>query len=292
LKSKFPDWLRKRLPATGAVRETEELLASLKLNTVCKSAHCPNLGECFARHTATFLLLGDICTRNCRFCAVEGGRPAPPDSEEPLRVAEAVRRLGLTYVVLTSVSRDDLPDGGAGQFAAAVQAIHALSPDTSVEVLTPDFQGDRRAVETVASSGIAVFNHNVETAPRLYQEVRPEADFQRSLKVLEMAGQAGSITKSGLMVGLGERPAEVEEALVDLRKAGIAIVTIGQYLSPSPRHLPVREFIHPDVFAEYGRMGQDLGFTVVASAPFVRSSYRADELAVLRSPSMLTLTPL
>ncbi len=282
MNSKFPAWLKKRLPAAGAVLETEELLASLKLNTVCASAHCPNLGECFARRTATFLLLGNICTRNCRFCAVEGGTPAPPDPEEPFRVAEAVQRLGLTYVVLTSVTRDDLPDGGTGQFGAGVHDIHAPSPDASVEVLVPDFLGDRRAVATVASAGIAVFNHNVETAPRLYREVRPEADFQRSLEVLEMAGQAGLTTKSGLMVGLGERPAEVEEVLVNLHEAGVALVIIGQYLRPSPRHLPVKEFIHPDVFAKYARVGRNLGFAAVASAPFVRSSYRAEELAGLK----------
>ena len=279
MSSRFPEWLKKRLPTGDAIQKTAALLASLGLNTVCQSAHCPNIGECFARHTATFLLLGDICTRNCRFCAVEGGRPGLPDPEEPFRVAEAVRQMGLKYVVLTSVTRDDLPDGGAGQFAAAVTAIHETSPGTAVEVLTPDFQGNSQSVEAVIASGPRVFNHNVETVPRLYREVRPEADFQRSLKVLETASKAGVTTKSGLMVGLGENPAEVEETFGALRRARVQMVTIGQYLSPSPRHLPVREFIHPEVFAEHGRLARNLGFSEVASAPFVRSSYKAEEHA-------------
>lgn len=282
MNGKFPEWLKKKLPAGGGVHETRELLASLELNTVCQSAHCPNLGECFARHTATFLLLGDTCTRNCRFCAVEGGRPEPPDPGEPFRVAEAVRRMGLKYAVLTSVTRDDLPDGGAGQFAATVGAIRETSPGTAVEVLTPDFQGDQRAINTVAASGPAVYNHNVETVPRLYREVRPGADFRRSLGVLKTAGEAGMPTKSGLMVGLGERPAEVEEVLEDLRGAGVQMLTIGQYLSPSPRHLPAKEFVRPEVFQEYGRLARSLGFSEVASGPFVRSSYWAEELAAGR----------
>ncbi len=279
LQNRFPAWLKKKLPSGAGVNETAEILASLRLNTVCRSAHCPNLGECYARRTATFLLLGETCTRHCRFCAVEGGRPVPPDPGEPLRVAEAVRQLGLAYVVLTSVTRDDLPDGGAGQFAATVEALKGTCPGTAVEVLTPDFQGDRLAVERVALAGPAVYNHNVETVPRLYGEVRPEADFRRSLEVLKMAGEMGLPTKSGLMVGLGEKPAEVAEVLKALRGAGVQMVTIGQYLRPSPRHLPVREFVPPEVFAAYERLARDLGFREAAAAPFVRSSYRAAELA-------------
>ena len=276
---KFPAWLTKRLPVGDAVHEMGDLLASLKLNTVCQSAHCPNLGECFSRRTATFLLMGDTCTRNCNFCAVASGQPDNPDPEEPIRIADAVRCLGLKYVVLTSVSRDDLTDGGAGQFATTVGAIRAASPGTAVEVLTPDFQGNKLAVATVVASGIAIYNHNVETVPRLYEKVRPQADFQRSLKVIKAAAAAGVTTKSGLMIGLGEKSAEVEDVLGALRGVGVKIVTIGQYLCPSSRHLPVIEFVHPDVFKEYGRLAFKMGFSAVASAPFVRSSYWAQELS-------------
>lgn len=262
---------------------TRRLLSSLELNTVCQSARCPNQAECFARHTATFLILGPTCTRHCRFCAVETGRPAPPDPAEPRRVARAVKSLGLRHAVVTSVTRDDLADGGAGHFAAVLEAIHAVNPGVTVEVLTPDFRGNEKAVETVARAGPEVFNHNVETVPRLYRRVRPGADFQRSLQVLSLAKELnpGLRTKSGLMVGLGEKPAEVLAVLEALRAARVDAVTIGQYLAPSKEHLPVEEFVHPDQFAAYERAAKGLGFAYVASAPFVRSSYRADEFTAL-----------
>jgi lipoic acid synthetase len=256
----------------------------LKLNTVCESALCPNLGECFARRTATFMILGKVCTRNCRFCAVEGGQPELLDPEEPRRVAEAATRLGLKHVVVTSVTRDDLPDGGAGQFAATIQALREKLPYAIIEVLTPDFQGERKAIASVVEAQPHIFNHNVETVPRLYPRVRPEADYRRSLEVLRTVKElAPSIyTKSGLMVGLGETREEVEQVMADLREINCDILTIGQYLRPSPQHLEVKEFIPPEVFDYYAEAGRKMGFLYVASAPFVRSSYNAAEFSRLQ----------
>ncbi|TDA69792.1 MAG: lipoyl synthase [Clostridia bacterium] len=274
----FPAWLKKRLPVSPEIDAVREMVAGLGLHTVCSSAHCPNLGECFARRTATFMILGDICTRNCRFCAVKGGQPGPPDPDEPQRVSEAAARLGLRHVVVTSVTRDDLVDGGAGQFAFTIAALRSRLPEAVVEVLTPDFQGSAGAVGTVVAAGPHIFNHNLETVPRLYRQVRPGADYRRSLEVLRLAKEteAAVYTKSGLMVGLGEKVAEVELVMQDLRAAGCDILTIGQYLQPTAGHLPVQEFVHPDVFSHYERLGRDMGFVHVASGPFVRSSYQAD----------------
>jgi len=283
----------------------EGLVNELNLHTVCQEAACPNLGECWARGTATFMLLGEVCTRGCRFCNVTPGRPAPPDPLEPFRVAEAAARLGLRHVVLTSVTRDDLPDGGAGQFAATMRAIRLRLPGATVEALVPDFGGVVSALETVAAavrlSGLRVstlglssgrrlsrtphaearpdvFNHNVETVERLSPTVRARADYRRSLGVLAWARQRGLTTKSGLMVGLGETCGEVIETMRDLRRAGCDMLTVGQYLQPTDRQLEVVEYIHPLVFAWYREVAETLGFRVAVAAPLVRSSYRAEEI--------------
>jgi len=278
---RLPPWIRVRV-GTGAGRdEVAALLGELNLNTVCRSARCPNLGECWQRRTATFMILGEFCTRDCRFCAVaHQPAPAPPDPDEPQRVAEAARRLGLRYAVVTSVTRDDLPDGGAAHFAAVVRQLHAVVPGIAVEVLTPDFRGDETALRTVLAAGPTVFNHNLETVERLTREIRSGADYRRSLAVLAAAGRigAGQIrTKSGLMVGLGETDAEVEQAIRDLRAAGVALLTIGQYLPPSATHHPLARYVRPEQFAAWREFAIELGFTHVASAPLVRSSYHADE---------------
>lgn len=277
---KFPPWLRKRLPPEEQTRPVLELLRELRLGTVCQEARCPNIGECFARGTATFMILGTTCTRHCTFCAVGDGAPAPPDPREPDRVAEAARRLGLRHVVVTSVTRDDLPDGGAGHFARTIHALHEGTPAT-VEVLIPDFAGRTEDLERVLDAGPEVLNHNVETVPRLYGRVRPEADYRRSLQVL--AGAAASpgvpVAKSGLMLGLGETPQEVLAVLGDLREAGCTALTMGQYLAPSPAHHPVAEFVPPERFRELEQRARDLGFAAVASGPFVRSSYGAARMA-------------
>ena len=256
------------------------MLDELRLNTVCRSAKCPNRGECYATGTATFMVLGTACTRNCRFCAVDPTRPEAPDRGEPARVAEAAARMGLRHVVVTMVTRDDLPDGGASHVVETIAALRTL-PAVRVEVLVSDFRGDEAAIDAVASARPDVFNHNVETVPRLYPEARPQADYVRSLAVLARVRTVAPDvpTKSGLMVGLGESPDEVEELLADLRGIGVDIVTIGQYLRPSAAHLPVEEFVTPEVFARYADTARRLGFLGVASAPFVRSSYHASEVA-------------
>ena len=257
------------------------MLDELRLNTVCRSAKCPNRGECYASGTATFMVLGDACTRSCRFCAVDTRPPSPPDAGEPGRIAEAAERMGLTHVVVTMVSRDDLPDGGAAHVAATIAALRERLPEAGIEVLVSDFGGSTAAIDAVALACPDVFNHNVETVPRLYAEVRPQADYERSLDVLRRARQVapGVPTKSGLMVGLGETSDEVAAVLGDLRLAGVSIVTIGQYLRPSAAHLPVTEFVSPETFASYEAVARALGFPGVASAPFVRSSYHAAEVA-------------
>lgn len=274
----LPSWIRRRFPPQEEWEEVQRLLQKLSLHTVCESAHCPNIGECFRRGTATFLILGDICTRNCRFCAVQKGHPLPPDPEEPKRVAEAAKQLTLEHVVVTSVTRDDLPDGGAEHFVRTVEALRKFLPEATVELLIPDFLGDWKALEVVLSVHPDVLNHNVETVPRLYPLVRPQADYFRSLELLRRAKERfpSLLTKSGFMVGLGETQKEVEEVLQDLKDSGCDIVTIGQYLRPSMRHLPVSEYVLPEVFEYYRRYALRLGFLGVASSPFVRSSYRAE----------------
>jgi lipoyl synthase len=283
-KRRLPPWLKKRLPASGAASQTRAILDELGLDTVCQSAHCPNLPECFARHTATFMILGSHCTRNCRFCAVDHAAPDPVRQDEPEAVAEASARMGLRHVVVTSVTRDDLPDGGAGHFARVIRAIADRLPGAVVEVLTPDFQGSREAVAIVIEAAPNVFNHNVETAPRLYAEIRPQADYAQSIEVLRYAKSLirdrhqRTFTKSGLMVGCGETREELSGVLRDLRGAECDILTVGQYLAPSGSHFPVVRFVPPEEFAEIDVEARELGFLAVASGPFVRSSYNAEAL--------------
>ncbi len=270
-----PPWLVQRVPANQNMQDVQRLMDKLVLNTVCQSACCPNIGECYGARTATFLILGGNCTRRCRFCAVPKGIPEKPDPQEPGKVACAVAKLGLRHAVVTSVTRDDLPDGGAGYFVECIERIREVSPHTSVEVLVPDFNGNAESVFRVLTAKPEVFNHNVETVPRLYSRVRPGADYQRSIKVLQMSAQTGVMTKSGLMVGLGESEDEVVAVFRDLAEAGVRALTIGQYLSPSVNHLPVDEYIHPDQFKRYDQLARLEGFQYVAAGPLVRSSYHA-----------------
>jgi lipoic acid synthetase len=274
-----PDWLKRRLPTGEAFNQVRELIETGKLHTVCQEAKCPNIWECFSHRTATFLIMGDRCTRNCRFCSVSPGSPAPLDPDEPDRVSEAVERMGLKYVVVTSVTRDDLPDGGATHFAATISAIRRRVPGAEIEVLIPDLQGDRVALATVLAARPNVLNHNIETVPRLYSTVRPQADYRRSLDLLRRSKElAPSIpTKSGLMLGLGESAQELRQTLLDLRDAGCRILTLGQYLQPSPEHLPVEAYVPPADFERWRQAALEMGFAEVASAPFVRSSYHAKE---------------
>lgn len=272
-----PDWLKVRVPAGGGFDEVRALLADLSLHTVCQGARCPNIGECWGQRTATFMILGNVCTRNCRFCAVPTGRCETPDEAEPLRVAEAVRRLGLRYAVITSVTRDDLPDGGASVFAEMVREIRERQPGCAVEVLIPDFQGNWDALATVVSAAPEVLNHNLETVERLYPSVRPQANYQRSLELLARAKEFSPalLTKSGLMVGLGERVEEVQHAVRHLREVGCELLTIGQYLRPSLQHAPVARYYFPQEFEDLSVFAMNLGFRHVESGPLVRSSYHA-----------------
>jgi len=279
LSEQRPPWLKKRLAINSQQNQVHELLKGLNLNTVCQSALCPNIAECFGKGTATFMILGDICTRNCRFCAVKSGEPQPIDEGEPIRLATAVKGLGLKHVVITSVTRDDLPDGGAGHFAKVVDKLRHEVSDITIEVLTPDFQGDESALKTIIQSNPDIFNHNLETVPRLYPIVRPMADYQRSLSILKKVKEIDSeiYTKSGIMLGLGEKRTEVSEVMRDLTDVGCDILTVGQYLRPSQSHLEVKEYIRPEVFLEIKEEAENLGFLYVASAPFVRSSFNAAE---------------
>ena len=271
-------WLIRRIPA-GGVEQVQGLIDDLNLHTVCRSASCPNLGECFHSGTATFLILGGICTRGCRFCAVPKGDPPPVDEAEAENVAIAVARMGLKHAVVTSVTRDDLSDGGAEQFAACIRNIRAKDAKVTVEVLTPDFAGNRQSLQIVLAERPDVFNHNVETAPRLYEQVRPRANYQQSLNVLRQASEFGIVwVKSGLMLGLGETEAEVLAVFADLRQAGVNSLTVGQYLRPTRDHLPVVDYIHPDRFAFLAAEAKRMGFAHIASGPLVRSSYHAGEV--------------
>jgi len=294
-RKRLPQWLRRPIPAGPEAAEVRRLLNKLNLHTVCSSAHCPNQAECFARRTATFMILGDHCTRRCRFCAVFGGEPLPVDNAEADAVAEAAHALGLRHVVITSVTRDDLPDGGAGHFARVTSAVHRRLPESTIEILIPDFQGDEQALATALAGGCDILNHNVETAPRLYPTVRPQANYRRSLAVLNAArrigaqGQAddagkGLYTKSGLMLGLGETRDELLEIFADLRAVGCDILTIGQYLAPSPQHHPVVRFIPPEEFDEIRDQALGFGFAAVSAGPFVRSSYNAESVFNTRRP--------
>jgi lipoic acid synthetase len=273
-----PSWLKRRIPAGTTYRKVPDLVRKGGLHTVCEEALCPNKGECFSRGTATFLILGDRCTRDCRFCSVAHGPSGPPDPEEPVKVARAVQEMGLQYVVITSVTRDDLADGGAGLFARTIEETRKRNPEILVEVLIPDFQGDVQALDKVLEARPDVLNHNLETVPRLYPSVRPEAVYQRSLELLEHVRfyDPAIPTKSGLMLGLGETTEEIDRTLKDLFAVGCSLLTLGQYLQPTGRHLPVHRFVHPGEFEEWRKAALDLGFAEVASGPFVRSSYRAE----------------
>lgn len=288
---RHPPWIRIRYAGGGTQAAVNELLRAQDLNTVCQGAHCPNQHECFSRGVATFMILGRCCTRDCRFCAVDSGRPQAVDADEPRRVAEASRSLGLRHVVVTSVTRDDLPDGGASQFAAVIRCLRELLPEGSVEVLTPDFKGEARDISLVLEAGPDVFNHNLETVRRLQVEIRPAASYACSLAVLAYAarwrerhaasrdalvGRRPLLIKSGLMVGLGETDDEVVEAMHDLRQAGVELLTIGQYLAPSSQHAPVVRYVTPARFEEFAEVGRKMGFSHVAAGPMVRSSYMAE----------------
>ena len=279
LPARPPEWIRERRLHLSDLHAVKSLLRSHRLSTVCEEARCPNRGECFSRGTATFLLLGDVCTRACGFCDIANGRPLAVDPNEPARVAEAVRQMALRFVVLTSVDRDDLPDGGARHFAATIAALRRLQPAPGVEVLTPDFLGRFDSLRVVVEAMPDVFNHNVETVPRLYARVRRGARLDRSLGLLAAAKilEPGLTTKSGFMLGLGEKEGEVLDLLARLREASVDIVTIGQYLRPSRENLPVEEYVHPEVFERYRQAGEAIGFRHVFAGPFVRSSYRAEE---------------
>jgi lipoyl synthase len=277
---KKPPWLKKRLPPIQDLLRVKEILGETHLHTVCEEARCPNLGECFSHGTATILIMGRICTRNCRFCAVENGLPVLLDKREPEQVARAVSEMGLRYVVLTSVTRDDLPDGGASHFADTIRAIRTLDRAIKIEVLIPDFKGETASLEIVLKACPDVLNHNVETVARLYPQVRPQADYRRSLHLLRQSKEINTqmLTKSGFMLGLGERPEEVMDLLADLRRASCDLLTIGQYLQPRPDRLPVVRYIPPEEFGDYKRIGEGMGFKSVASGPFIRSSFHASQM--------------
>jgi lipoic acid synthetase len=279
---RLPAWLHTRLPITDSFAHTRALLDELRLHTVCQSAACPNHWECWSKSTATFMIGGDRCTRACAFCAVTTAKPFPLEADEPARVAEATQRLRLRHVVITAVARDDLADGGADHFRRTIEAVRALNPATVIEVLTPDFNAREASIETVLAANPHIFNHNLETVRRLTPVVRSRATYDRSLSVLGKVKTKSGMTiytKSGLMLGLGETEEELFTALADLRRAGCDLLTLGQYLQPSLRHLPVVEFVTPEKFAEYGARAREMGFRHVASSPMVRSSYHADEFA-------------
>jgi len=274
-----PDWIRIKLSASDDITRIKQIMRERNLHSVCEEAACPNLAECFQHGTATFMIMGDLCTRRCPFCDVAHGKPLPLDKDEPAHLADAIQAMALKYVVITSVDRDDLRDGGAGHFADCIAQIRAKTPSTKIEILVPDFRGRiEKAVAILAEQPCDVFNHNLETVPRLYKQIRPGADYRGSLELLRQYGaiHPQTPTKSGLMLGVGERPEEIQQVMQDLRAAGCTMLTLGQYLQPSKAHTPVQEYITPAQFDEYGEIAKSLGFKQVASAPMVRSSYHAD----------------
>ena len=275
-----PEWIRAKLPYGESYAKLLGLMRGKQLHTVCEEARCPNLGECWGRGTATFMILGDICTRSCGFCAVKTGRPTELDTDEPRRVAEAVMSMNLRHVVITSVNRDELRDGGASIFAETIRQIRIKSPKCRIEILIPDFRGDNVALDVVVDAAPDILNHNVETVPRLYTVVRPQAKYDRSLNVLAYFKERGLVTKSGVMVGIGEKPEEILEVMKDLRKSNVDILTVGQYLQPTKEHLPIDRYVTPDEFEMYKRIGLEMGFKFVESGPLVRSSYHANEQIV------------
>jgi lipoic acid synthetase len=277
LNARKPTWLRAKIPGGPVYQETTKIVHEHKLHTVCESAQCPNLGECWSRKTATIMILGNICTRSCGFCAVQTGRPTELDRDEPRRVAEAIRLMGLKHAVITSVARDELTDGGAGIWAETIRAVREENPNTAIEVLIPDFKGRWQDLETVLAAKPDILNHNVETVPRLHKQVRPQAKYERSLEMLRRAKAAGFVTKSGLMLGIGERDGEIAATLRDMAADKLDILTLGQYLRPSAQHLPLYRWVTPEEFAHWKQFSLDLGYRVVESGPLVRSSYHADE---------------
>ncbi len=278
---RLPEWLTIRLPRPDTIKEVEGMMRAKSLHTVCESARCPNLPECWSKKTATFMILGDTCTRSCGFCAIKVGKGEQVNASEPEDVAQVTVDLGLKHVVVTSVARDDLADEGAKQFADTIRAIHAANPAIIVEVLTPDFKGKRWCLQIVVDASPEIYNHNIETIERLHTVVRPQAKYERTMGVLKTVKEMDPkiYTKSGIMLGLGETRQEVIKTLQDLRDIGVDAVTIGQYLRPTMRHLPVHEYIHPTEFKEYEQIGEEMGFAFVASGPFVRSSYNAIEFS-------------
>jgi lipoic acid synthetase len=275
VRSPRPAWLKVRLPSGETVARLKGLIDRHRLHTVCEEARCPNMGECWGAGTATFMILGDVCTRSCGFCAVATGRPTGLDLTEPVRVAEAIQLMGVRHAVITSVNRDELPDGGASIFAATIRQARVVNPGITLEVLIPDFRGDERALRLVTDARPEILNHNTETVPHLYPRVRPQARYDRSLELLRRAKEHGMVTKSGLMVGLGETTEEVLRVMEDLRGVACDILTVGQYLQPTKNHLPVDRYVHPDEFALYKERGLAMGFRRVESGPLVRSSYHA-----------------
>jgi lipoyl synthase len=280
MSSRLPSWFKKKMPDPAAMVSMRNVLDGLNLNTVCEHALCPNIGECFQCKTATFLIMGNICTRNCAYCAVKKGNPDSLDNDEPQHVADAVKKLGLKHVVLTSVTRDDLPDYGACHFTSTIDHIRKQVPQITIEVLIPDFKGELAPIRNVVTAHPDVINHNMETVHRLYPTVRPKADYQRSLQLLALVKHIDSsiITKSGLMVGLGETKEELYQTMEDLREVDCDLLTIGQYLQPSPAHLPIERYIPPEEFEEYASRAESMGFYGAACAPLVRSSYKAGQL--------------
>lgn len=277
---KHPDWLTLPAPSTEDLGKVKRLLDKGGLHTVCESADCPNIGECFSNRTCTFMILGNVCTRQCRFCAVEHGHPEPINLDEPRAVAVTAGKLNLKHVVITTVTRDDLPDGGAGQFVATIHELHKELPEATIEVLISDLKGRSEPLVEIMQAGPDIINHNIETVPRLYKTVRPQASYAGSLKILKWISTwgRGIVSKSGLMLGLGETFEEIVDVLRDLRTADCNIVTLGQYLSPSPRHLPVKRYVHPDEFKRLEQIGREMGFLAVSAGPLVRSSYNASHI--------------
>lgn len=274
---KKPDWLKIRLPRSDEFARVRKIVEERGLHTICSSGKCPNQAECWSRRTATFMILGEICTRGCRFCATRTGRPLAPDADEPQKVAESIALMGLRYAVITSVTRDDLPDGGAAHWAATVEAIRRRNPDTVIELLIPDLDARPELLDTVLASAPDIVGHNIETVERLTPALRSRARYRTSLETLRYLGERGAVTKSGMMVGLGESDEEVLRTLADLRGAGVGIVTLGQYLRPTLEHYPVAAYVAPEKFEQYRRQALEMGFSYCASAPLVRSSYRAEE---------------
>ena len=273
---KKPEWLRIKYRQNSEIEQVVSLLNRLALHTVCQEAKCPNLLECFAKKTATFMILGDVCTRSCKFCATATGHPLTPEQSEPQRVADSISLMGLRHAVITSVDRDDLPDGGANHWRRTIEAVRATNPNTTIEVLVPDFEGREESIEIVLAASPDIVGHNIETVERLTPLVRSKAQYRRSLTVLRAMADRGALTKSGLMLGLGESEEEVLQTLSDLREAGVEIVTLGQYLRPTAKHYPVKEYVTPEKFEWYRKRAEQMGFRYVASAPLVRSSYLAD----------------